>query len=197
MKKIIVSIILLFIFFTVNAQLSVGPRLGINNSMANFSASDIKVDPVVPGFYGGAFANYHFAKNFAAEVELFYSGEGAKYKIKGSPTVYTVKLGYFDVPLLVQFKTRGGFYLETGPQMGFLLSANETDNGITESIKDDISPSKFSWCFGLGKQFAKKLGIDIRYAAGFSDINKNSVSGGTIKDNVLSLGLSYAFHVGR
>lgn len=197
MKKIIVSIILLFIFFTVNAQLSVGPRLGVNNSMAKFSASDATVDPIVLTFYGGAFANYQFAKNFAAEVELFYSGEGTKYKIKGSPTVYTVNLGYFDVPLLVQFKAGGGFYLETGPQMGFLLSANETDNGSTVSVKDNISSSKFSWCFGLGYQFAKKLGINLRYAAGFSDINKISVDAGTIKDNVLSLGLSYAFHVGK
>ncbi|MEO6838561.1 MAG: porin family protein [Ginsengibacter sp.] len=197
MKKFFVSIIMSVIFFTVNAQLSVGPRAGVNISMAKFSASDVVVDPIVPAFYGGAFANYQFAKNFAAEVELFYSGEGTKYKIKGSPTVYTANFGYFNVPLLVQFKAKGGFFLETGPQMGFLLSANETDNGSTESIKDDISSSKFSWCFGLGKQFSKKLGLDLRYAAGFSNINKISVSGGNIKDNVLSLGLSYSFHVGK
>lgn len=197
MKKIIVSIIQSAIFFTVNAQFSIGPRAGVNISMAKFSTSDAKVDPIVPGFYGGAFANYQFAKDFAAQLEFFYSGEGTKYKITGSPTVYTVNLGYFNVPLLVQFKTKGGFYLETGPQMGFLLSANETYSGTSKSVKDNINSNKFSWCFGLGYQFAKKLGIDLRYADGFSNVNKVSIDAGTIKDNVLSLGLSYAFHVGK
>jgi len=197
MKKAIVSIIFSAIFITVNAQISVGPRIGVNNSMAKFSSSGYKVDPLSPGLYAGAFVNYEFAKSIGAQIEFFYSGEGTKYKEVGSPTVYTVNLGYFNIPLLVQFKTKGGFYLETGPQMGMLLSANQTDNGSTKSIKDNISSNKFSWCFGLGAHIAKKLGIGIRYAAGLSDVNKNSIGAGTIKDNVLSLGLSYAFHVGK
>lgn len=197
MKKFIVSIILSVIFFTVNAQLSVGPRVGVNNSMAKFSGSDVKVDPLAPGFYVGAFANYQFAKNFAAQIEFSYSEEGTKYKEVGYPTVYTVNIGYLNIPLLVRFKTHGGFYLETGPQMGLRLSANESVNGNKESDKNEISSNKFSWCFGLGFQIAKKLGIGLRYAAGLSNVNTASVTDGNIKDNVLSLGLSYSFHVGK
>ena len=197
MKKAIVSIILSAFFFTVNAQLSVGPRIGVNNSMAKFSSSGFKVDPITLGLYAGAFVNYQFAKSIGAQLEICYSAEGIKYKETGSPTVYTVHLDYINIPLLVQYKTKGGFYLETGPQMGLLQTANQTDNGSTESIKDNISSNKFSWCFGLGTHIAKKLGIGIRYAAGISDVNKKTIGAGTIKDNVLSLGLSYAFHVGK
>jgi len=51
MKKAIVSVIHLVFFFTVNAQVSVGPRIGLNNSMAKFSSSAYKVGPLSPGLY--------------------------------------------------------------------------------------------------------------------------------------------------
>lgn len=141
--------------------------------------------------------NYRFAKSISAQIEFFYSWDGTKYKEVGSPAIYKVDLGYLNIPLLVQFRTKGGFYLETGPQMGVLLSANQTDNGSTKNIKDNINSNKFSCCFGLGGHIAKNLGIGLRYAAGLSDVNKETIGAGTIKDNVLSLGFSYALHIGK
>jgi hypothetical protein len=193
MKKIIGVMALSILFFTTKAQVSVGLRAGVNNSFASVSDQNIKTDPLALGFYAGALLNDRVAKLIAVQVELFYSEEGSKFKQKGNPTVYTDKIGYLNIPVLFQFKARGGFYLETGPQIGFLLSANESSSGVSQSIKSDVNSSKFSWCFGLGQVIAKRVGIGVRYAVGLSDINNNSNSDGSVKDGVLSLGLSYLF----
>ena len=193
MKKITTAIVFSALFFTVKAQVSFGPKAGLNISMVKFNSPTVTVTPAYPSFYAGGFVNYSFTRNIAAQVELFFSGEGTKYKNKGNSTVFTDKLSYLNLPILVRYNT-GGFYLETGPQLGFLLSASQTDNGTSQSIKNNINATKFSWCFGLGYQFMKTAGIGIRYAAGLSNINKNS-SGTNVKGSVISLGLSYAIHL--
>jgi hypothetical protein len=194
MKKFITGFFLATLFFAANAQVSFGPKAGANFSIVSYNTSNIKVDPLVVAFNAGAFFNYKFAKQLAVQAELFYSGEGSKYKIVGSPTVYTDKFGYMNIPVLLQFVSNGGFFLETGPQLGFLMSATESSEGTSTDVKSYVNSTKFSWCFGIGKLFAKKLGIDIRYAAGLSNLNKAN-DGSTIKGSILSIGLLYAIHV--
>jgi hypothetical protein len=193
MKKFIGAIVLFLLFFSANAQHAIGIKAGANDNLASVSDATIKTDPLSPGFYAGTFFNDMIAKQLALQVELVYSGEGTKFKQKGNATVYTDKIGYLNIPVLIQFKTAGGFYLETGPQLGFLLSASESFSGSSTNIKSDVSSTKFSWCFGLGQVIAKTVGIGFRYAAGLSNINKDSGSSGSIKDGVVSIGLSYWF----
>jgi hypothetical protein len=193
MKKIIGLLMLLSLFFISHAQISLGLKAGLNNNLARTSDAQVTIDPLSPGFYAGALVNDMLADHIALQVELFYSEEGSKFKQKGNPTVYTDKIGYFNIPVLFQFRTHGGFYLETGPQLGFLLSASQSVSGSSESIKSGVNGTKFSWCFGLGQVIAKKVGIGIRYAVGLSDVNKDSQNGGSVKDGVLSIGLSYMF----
>jgi hypothetical protein len=194
MKKIMYSVLLCAVCATAGAQVSFGPKIGINNSLASTTNTNIKVDPLYIALYAGGFLNYKFAGNFALQVEGLYSGEGAKFKVKGNPTVYTDKLSYFNVPLLVQLVTHGGFYLETGPQIGFLLSANQSANGATKSISGNLNSTAFRWDFGLGFLISHKVGIGLRYSQGLANINKPVSTSDNIKNNVVSLGLSYSFH---
>jgi len=192
MKKLFIGIVLSTLFVAANAQVSFGPKVGLNVSMATTNAANVVINPITPFFNAGAFFNYKFANQFAGQIELFYSGEGTKFKNKGNPTVYTDNISYLNIPLLFQLVTAGGFYVQTGPQMGFLLSATSSTNGISTDIKSSLNSTKFSWDIGIGTEISHKLGIDLRYAAGLSNINNGSTN--TFKDNVLSIGLFYAFH---
>ena len=192
MKKFLTLIILFHIVYTVNAQVSFGPKAGLNVALTSSNNPNIRLDPITVLFNGGAFVNDKFAQQFAGQVELFYSGEGAKYKNKGNATVFTNSLGYLNIPLLFQFVSKGGFFVQTGPQLGFLLSATASGGGNSEDIKSEVNSTKFSWCFGIGQEIAHKLGVDLRYAAGLSKINSTSTY--TDNSSVLSIGLFYALH---
>jgi hypothetical protein len=195
MKKFLIGIALSTLAFTVNAQVSFGPKAGLNISLVMQSPKNpqVVIDPIKAAFNAGGFVNYKFADQLAGQIELFYSGEGAKFKNKGNPTVYTNSVGYLNIPLLFKYASKGGFYAETGPQLGFLLSASQTSNSTSGStdIKSSFNSTKFSWCLGIGYLRSKGLGFGLRYAAGLSDLNKVT-TGGTIKGSVLSLSLYYA-----
>ncbi len=57
------------------------------------------------------------------QPEVLYSGQGAKF----SDSLVTGKLnyGYLNVPVLFKYQHASGLFAETGPQVGFLLSAKE------------------------------------------------------------------------
>jgi hypothetical protein len=195
MKKLLAGIVLSTLFFTANAQFSFGPKVGVNLNTATTTYTGVTIDPITANFNIGAFGSYKFSNNFAGQIEAFYSGEGVKYKYKGNPIVFTDKIGYLNIPLLIKYVSSGSFFAETGPQLGFVLSATESEADSTGSIniKSDINSTKFSWVIGLGFEFAHAVGLDIRYAAGLSAINANT-TGGTNKGSVLSVGLYYAIH---
>jgi hypothetical protein len=196
MKKFFIGMVASTLFLTANAQVSFGPKAGLNLSSVTQSPKnpEVVIDPIIAAFNAGGFVNYKFASQLAGQVELFYSGEGTKFKNKGNPTVFTESVGYLNIPLLFKYASKGGFYVETGPQLGFLLSASESESDVSGSndVKDNFSSTKFSWCFGLGFLRQTGLGFGLRYAAGLSDLDKVSSAGTSLKGSVLSVSLYYA-----
>ena len=86
----------------------------------NVSSVDIKngVDfASKAGLHLGGLAHIHINPHFAIQPELVYSMQGGK---DGNEKL---KLNYINVPILLQYMTNEGFRLQTGPQLGFLTSA--------------------------------------------------------------------------
>ncbi|MBN8865764.1 MAG: outer membrane beta-barrel protein [Sphingobacteriales bacterium] len=65
--------LLLFTASAANAQLSYGPRAGVNVAKIKFSNDQFETKSLI-GFSIGAFANYRLSAPFAIQAELFYSG---------------------------------------------------------------------------------------------------------------------------
>ena len=66
---------------------------------------------------------------YAIQSEIFYSIQGSKADND------KVSLSYINIPIMVQrYIASSGFYIETGPQLGFLLSAKEKAAGIETNI---------------------------------------------------------------
>lgn len=202
---------------------SFGLKAGLNiSSISDDGYEDSKSKA---GFYGGLFMNAPLSEQFSIQPEVLYSQMGSKVTQTSSGTILgtdystrtsaSLNLDYITVPVMFQFHATPEFYLEAGPEFGFLVSAKAKDysrttvsggetSTINESgdIKDDFSTFNMGAGLGLGFNFTPNFGINARYVAGFTDINKknNGDDGNTTleqsgknRNNTFQVGLSYKF----
>jgi hypothetical protein len=189
MKQFLLSLALLTAL-TSSAQVTYGPKLGLNFSKVKFS-SDVHESGFKAGVFFGGYLNYAVNSNFSVQPELYYSMEGGKDKNTFSSNSGVIKSGFLQLPVLVKYTAASGFFGEAGPQIGFLLSNKEKWNGENVDIKEYYKSIEFRFPIGIGYKFSDAVSADLRYSAGFSAINKDAVGGGKLKNNVFSLGIQY------
>ena len=173
--------------------------------------------------------NAPISEMFSIQPEVLYSQYGAKVTSTNTTTAlgttYTSKssnslnLDYVTVPVMFQFHATPAFYLEAGPEFGFLVGAKtkgdttlttttgtstttSSSSGSTD-VKDYTSKFNMGAGLGIGFNFTPNLGINARYVAGFTDINKqNDGEDGTTsvennnnknRNNTFQVGLAYKF----
>ena len=166
---------------------------GANEPQTNFKST----------FNAGALVNIPLGTGgFAVQPEAMYSRQGSKMKV--TTTVGTVTttnsieqdLGYINVPVMLQWKSAGGFYVEAGPQAGFLIAAQQegpADNAETEN-KEMFKPFDFSVGAGVGFLSRIGLGIGARYNHGFRNVLDNDADQNpSLRNSVVNIGLQYHF----
>jgi hypothetical protein len=139
-------------------------------------------------FHGGLVLNKALTNDgsFSLQPELLYSQKGAEVEQSGSR--FSSKLEYLDLPLLARFNA-GGFFVEAGPQLGYLLSHDSRFTGPAQSVK--YRKLDFRYAAGLGYQLESGLNAGVRYNGGLSDLF-DQVIGGTINPN----NSAFQFYVG-
>ena len=178
------------------AQSTAGPRFGIKaggnlSDLTNLDREKSKI-----GFYAGVFMNAPISSDFSIQPEVVYSQQGAKFKDFGNVTDLKTNLGYINVPVMVQYNATPDFYLEAGPEFGFLVDAQDKGkfNGVSykNSGTDGYNTFNFGMGLGAGYRFTPNISINARYTAGFTNIAKNN-SGDSVRNNNFQLGLGYTF----
>ncbi len=178
------------------AQSTAGPRFGIKaggnlSDLTNLDREKSKI-----GFYAGVFMNAPISSEFSIQPEVVYSQQGAKFKDFGNVTDLKKNLGYINVPVMVQYNATPDFYLEAGPEFGFLVDAQDKGkvNGVSykSSGTDGYNTFNFGMGLGAGYRFTPNISINARYTAGFTNIVKNN-GGDSVKNNNFQLGLGYTF----
>lgn len=114
-----------------------------------------------------------------------YSAQGAK---DGSNKL---NLDYINIPVQWQYMFDNDFRLQTGPQVGLLMSVKAKAGGVKYDVKDGFSNADFSWSFGTSYIPKSGLGGDLRYNLGLTDIDKGTSV--INKNSVFQLGLFYQF----
>jgi len=176
------------------SNFSVGINGGINLNSVSFTPT-IKQGSLM-GITGGVTARYISEKYFAMicgiQMELNYSQHGWKEKYEESTDSYSRTMDYVEIPLLAHLafgKDRGvQFFLNLGPQIGFLLNESEKyeytgdewNPGI--SVKEQygkMADNKFDYGIvgGGGFELRTKAGnflIEGRYYFALSDFYGNS-----------------------
>src|SRR6202011_1165071 len=101
--------------------------------------------------------------SFSIQPEVNYSGQGAKFT-SFNDAEETFNMGYINVPVLLKYHFPLGLFAETGPQLGFLLSAKSKIGSNSADFKSAVKSTDFSWAFGVGYMIPiVKLGVDARY----------------------------------
>jgi hypothetical protein len=157
--------------------------------------------------HGGVFMSAPLGTGgFAIQPELLYSRQGSK--VKQTTTIGTVmqtseydqELNYITLPIMLQWKTTGGVFIETGPQPGYLIKAQQDGPGSTETDnKSSFDKFDLSWGAGLGYLSKIGLGIGARYNYGLTNTvedgggNNSSNDGPELKNSVIQVALSWRF----
>ncbi|WP_332019430.1 porin family protein [Kaistella sp.] len=187
-----------------------GIKAGMNVSSLS-TDSELSDQASKIGFNAGVFMNAPIAENFSIQPELLYNNLGSKVTLTeteiGGTTYrneYARHLDYITVPVMFQYNATPSFYLEAGPEFGFMVSARDkyksTENGTPQNVfesdldTDDFNKFNFGVGLGAGYYFTPNVGLTARYVAGFTDIAKDRPSGSdAVKNNVFQVGLAYKF----
>lgn len=190
MKKLAVVFFAGISFATAHAQVQFGVKAGAN--FATQTGSDANGSKTLVNINAGAFLRLPIAPHVGIQPELLYSGQGAGYDNNG--TTYHYHVNYMNIPVLLKYSFPGGPYVETGPQLGFLLSAHISNNGNSVNSKNFYNTTDFAWAFGVGYKIPMSpVGIDLRYNLGLANIEDHNSTGGTgtVRNSVVQLGLTY------
>jgi hypothetical protein len=193
MKKIILSLSIIAVAtMSANAQIKFGLKAGLNasniigdhslNADENNDASNTLQYTTKIGYNFGAFVNLPIKGKFSLQPEVMYSFQGAKVKATftddlGDQTVTNGQqnLSYIQIPVLAKFTFNHKFYVQTGPQFGFLGAAKAKANGGSYSDdKSSFQSFDFAWGLGIGYTLPMGLGFDLRYNIGITSIDKNT-----------------------
>ena len=191
-KILILPFIFLSFCLSIDAQpiINFGAKAGVNYSTfmgEGADASGALIGPHAGGLVNFAATNDQGFFKYVVQAEILYSMQGAK---SGNDKT---ALSYINVPIMVQrYIDASGFYIETGPQAGFLITAKQKVDGSQTDVKSELKTFDFSVNFGLGYRFKQGIGIGARYGLGITPINK-SESWYDFKNAVISAGLFYVF----
>lgn len=212
MKKLSLLICLIFAYTYISAQaigsptgttttkqaspaVSFGLKAGVN--LANIKSSIYDNSSSRINFHAGLLAHIHLNEYLALQPEVVYSGQGSKHDISPGLEIEQ-KFDYLNIPVMFQYMN-SGFRIETGPQVGFLITAKAsyTDDRDDEDIKKFMNPTDFSWGFGLGYLTDMGIGISARYNLGLNNINESLTAAGVqqteMNNRVWQFGLFYQF----
>lgn len=137
------------------------------------------------GFYLGGLAHIHMTRHFALQPELMFSAQG------GESGSITAKRNYINMPVLLQYMTNTGFRLQTGPQLGFLVSAKNESGNVSANVKDQLNTADIAWAFGASYITRSGFGVDARYNLGFTNMNESETP--KAHNRVWQLGAFYQF----
>jgi hypothetical protein len=205
-KKIGITTIFFLFFFTANSQILIalllGDKLntgkiefgldgGINFSEIAGMDSNNKLNTWNLGFYFDINLKNQWVLNTGVLVksslgldDLSQSDveflEITDYNAEGS---YSQKINYFIIPALAKYKFKNNFYVEAGPQFGFMYKAwteyNSDSEGksvqIKQNNKDMINRFDAGISAGTGYRLLNGLGmtLGVRYYYGLLDVYKN------------------------
>ena len=188
-KKIVILLLIVFnlSFLTTIAQNAIGVKGGVN--IANLSGFSGRSR--ISG-HAGLFLHHTINRNWCFQPELLYSGEGQRYFSNGDEHV--LALDFIQVPLMIQYYPVPQLYLEAGPQVGVLVSAQDKVNDFEghTNVKGDFSSAQVALGLGAGLKLSEQIIVYGRYNFGLTDV---SVFDNLVDNSrVGQLGVAIRFH---
>ena len=163
-----------------HSQISVSAKAGLN--IAKITGKDVDGYKSKAGLHVGGIVNIPVQSGFSIQPELYFSSEGARW---GGFDDSKTSLSYLRLPLLAKYTHSSGFFAETGPQLGILISAKDKEDKETTDVKEYLKKTEFSWALGAGYAFSERASGYVRYNFGLSSFYEEE------KNSVFQIGLTY------
>ncbi len=163
----------------------IGPKVGLN--LANFTGNVNSSLRGLAALHVGGVAEIEIVDMFSIQPELLYSVKGA--------ILDDTKLvnSYLSLPVMGKFYPIDMLYIEAGPQIGFLISANEKSNANNIKTTDSYKTVDLGLGFGAGVNLRDiGLSLGLRYNAGLSNI---FIDNSRIKNGVFQISAAYTFEL--
>ncbi|HZH94621.1 MAG TPA: porin family protein [Flavisolibacter sp.] len=160
---------------------------------AGLNVSDISVENVDDafdsrlGFHVGGLAHIHLSHKVAFQPELQFSSQGGEYNRSNNE----LALGYVNIPLMFQYMFNNGFRMEAGPQVGFMVSAEDHIGNLDVDRDADFKGTDFSIGVGLNYLTDSGFGIGGRYNFGVNNIYETGVN--DYRNRVFQFSIFYMF----
>ncbi|RZJ50011.1 MAG: PorT family protein [Flavobacterium sp.] len=191
MKKAILSAIAVMIFGYINAQQT---KFGVKGGLNISSFSGNNNSKGLLGFHIGGLAEIKIIERLSVQPEILFSTQGASFDPNGDIIGGDTKLNYINIPVLAKFYITKKVTVESGPQIGFLVSARDTGY----DVKDMYRSTDLGINFGGGYNFTDHFAVGLRYTVGLSRVLDSSIYDynsyhDSAKNSNLALSLEYKF----
>jgi hypothetical protein len=190
MKRLLIVFAAIMMGVTVNAQkkkcchIGLGFKAGTN--LAKYVGKDVSTNTVLKP-YAGASVNFKFSDKFLIKQEVLFSSEGSQSGTDATKERFTTS--YLALPLMLQLNISKSIFLETGPQLNFLIKADYHAGDQTTDVKDSYQPATLGWDLGIGAKLKSGFGVNARYAPAFGNIFKDQPI--SAHSSVIAIGFFY------
>ncbi|MBK7939931.1 MAG: PorT family protein [Lewinellaceae bacterium] len=218
--KFLLTAAFALVTFAASAQISIGPRVGVN--LAKWSGGEEEIGDVKnrTGYQFGIAAEIRLNDNFAIQPEVNFLQKGARQDFSEVDSIFgkvesktDISMNYLEVPVLLKAGTSFGparVDILAGPSFGYALSGKVKDeltiNGETETDKYDIDfeddeVKRTDLGLQLGAAFSVNLGeraslfVDGRYLLGLTNLNDSEDDDFSIKNRGISLSAGVLFRL--
>ncbi len=207
MKKIIIANLLILLGIASQAQeVHFGLKGGLN--IANIKGDHTNGDSRTL-YHAGAMAEVKLSELFSLQPEVIYSVQGSEggvsldYGPNPHDNILSAKITqetkYLNVPIMGKYYVLDALSLELGPQIGFLLNAEQTmtlkselgHSTNTRKAKEEYNTFDFGVNFGAGYTFNDKIYLNARYNLGLTNVYDSDYIEG--ENSVFQCSLGYFF----
>lgn len=195
-------------------------RFGIRGALAVSTLTGIGTSGSgsVSNFSAGIFYEVAVSPTFSIQPELAYTQKGGKQSISNvigfltntNNNTILERTNYITFSTLFKFKPQGndGFNFFIGPEFGYLLPNGQIIQYFPTYVRRTIiNPVLRNFdgglVIGVGYDFLKHFGVDMRYTFGLGNVANNAIvtnytnvtsaGVGTIHNDTFQLGIRYGF----
>ncbi|MFM8709988.1 MAG: outer membrane beta-barrel protein [Sphingomonadales bacterium] len=193
MKTNLLLVLLLVTGFSLSAQTRFGLKTGIASGSVTSNDDLINAEGTALGSFqlGGIF-DTRLTSKLSLQSQLLFLGKGVAIGVNTGKNKY--RFAALDIPLQLLYRTKGGWFIGGGPNLGFNLSAKNVYLGQTKEITlgNEAGQVK-AFDFGVtatgGYQSKTGLVLSINYVKGLTNLSNEANA--EWRNNVLGFTLGY------
>jgi hypothetical protein len=177
-----------FSFSNAQGKINFGAKAGFN--LVNLVGEDSDGTESKAGFHFGGMAEISINDKFSVQPELLFSTQGSGAEFGEDE----INLSYISLPIMAKYYATEALSIEVGPQIGFLVNAEQKVEGQTFDI-DETNDVDFGLNFGLGYKLASGLNFSARYNLGLSNAfdSDDFDEDVNVKNSVFQFSIGYFF----